>query len=301
MDELGSLLREAREAKGLSLVDVQEGTKINPLYLEALEDGRYNDLPTEVHVRGYLRNYARFLELDPEPLLDRYEISRESYSAISDPAADDEIGTITGPQREGQVFFDPVNMEISNGGGRDSGSSIIRIVLIIALIASIALVANRFLPLLTGNGDANDSLTASFEDAVSNITNELEQQPEPTSDLASGSVSDEPITSTSRNPAVVLPTATPTRPVLPATMDEIRMRLDVTERTWMRVTIDGEVAFEGLARKGDGPFEWRAEDEAQLLTGNAIGIFVTLNDIELGKLGGRGEVVDETWSTTTSG
>jgi hypothetical protein len=69
----------------------------------------------------------------------------------------------------------------------------------------------------------------------------------------------------------------------------------------MRVTVDGEIVFEGLARKGDGPFEWLAEEETQLLTGNAIGIFVTLNDIELGKLGGRGEVVDETWSTTTSG
>lgn len=302
MDELGSLLREAREAKGLSLVDVQEGTKINPKYLEALEDGRYNVLPTEVHARGFLRNYARFLELDPKPLLERYEISRESYSSLPSSDADEEFaGAITGPQREGQVFFDPVNMELSNSGGRDSSSSIIRILIILALLASIALVANRFLPLLTGNGNTSESLTASLEEAVSNITNELDQQPEPTLDPAQNPAADEPITSTSRNSALVLPTPTATRPVLPATMDEIRMRLDITERTWMRITIDGEIVFEGLARKGDGPYEWLAEEEAQLLTGNAIGIFVTLNDIELGKLGGRGEVIDETWSTTTSG
>lgn len=302
MDELGSLLREAREAKGLSLVDVNEGTKINPRYLEALEDGRYNDLPTEVHVRGYLRNYARFLELDPKPLLDRYEISRESYHALASTNADDEFsGTINGPQREGQVFFDPVNMELSNSGGRDSSSSLIRIVIIIALLASIALVANRFLPMLTGNGDESESLAESLEEAVSNITNELEQQPEPTLDPVLNPAANESITSTSRNAALVLPTATAIRPVLPATMEEIRMRLEIIERTWMRVTVDGDIVFEGLARKGDGPFEWLAEEEAQLLTGNAIGIFVTLNDIELGKLGGRGEVVDETWSTTTSG
>lgn len=302
MDELGSLLREAREAKGLSLVDVNEETKINPKYLEALEDGRYGDLPTEVHVRGYLRNYARFLELDPEPLLTRYEISREMYGPQGATTSDDErVGTITGPQREGQVFFDPVNMELSNGGGRDSGSSFSRIVIIIALLASIALVAARFLPMLTGNGGESESLAQSLEEAVSNITNELNQQAEPTTDASLASAPDEPITSTSRNAAVVLPTPTATRPVLPATMNEIRMRLEITERTWMRVTVDGDVVFEGLARKGDGPFEWLAEQEAQLLTGNAIGIYVTLNDVELGKLGGRGEVVDETWSTTTSG
>ena len=68
----------------------------------------------------------------------------------------------------------------------------------------------------------------------------------------------------------------------------------------MRVTIDGEVVFEGLARNGDEPYLWDAQEEAQLLTGNAIGIFVTINEIELGRLGGRGEVVEETWTATGS-
>jgi hypothetical protein len=68
----------------------------------------------------------------------------------------------------------------------------------------------------------------------------------------------------------------------------------------MRITIDGEVVFEGLAKKGDEPYQWTAEEEAQLLTGNAIGIFATINDIPLGKLGGRGEVVEEIWETTSN-
>ena len=105
------------------------------------------------------------------------------------------------------------------------------------------------------------------------------------------------ITSTGRN-VVDIPTATPTRPSLPATFDVIRLRLDITERTWMRVTIDDEVVFEGMARKGDDPYQWEAQKGVTLLTGNASGIYVTINDIELGKLGGRGEVVEETWNTT---
>lgn len=73
MNELGHILREARETKGYTLEDVQEEIRINAKYLKSLENGDYNALPTPVHVRGFLRNYARFLGLDPQPLLDRYE------------------------------------------------------------------------------------------------------------------------------------------------------------------------------------------------------------------------------------
>ena len=78
------------------------------------------------------------------------------------------------------------------------------------------------------------------------------------------------------------------------------MRLEVTERSWMQVTIDDEIVFQGIARNGDDPYEWEAQDSATLLTGNGIGIFVTINDIPLGRLGGRGEVVEETWTTTAT-
>lgn len=300
MDELGSLLREAREAKGLTLAEAQKATRINSDYLEALEDGRYSELPTQVHVRGYLRNYAKYLELDSKPLLDRYELSKDSYSAQPEPIALEGASDKPIPPREDQVFYDPVNMEISRAGKRDSGS-ILRLIIIVALLASLALVANRFIPMLTGGGDRTDILTNSIEEAVSSITNDAEQAATMTPDPTLVPGAGETITSTSRNVAIQLPTPTATRPTLPATLETVQMRLEITERTWMRVTIDGEVVFEGLARKGDGPFEWEAKDEAQLVTGNAIGVFVSINDIELGKLGGRAEVVEETWVATGNG
>ena len=61
MDEIGHILREARENKGLTLEDVQAKIRINTRYLAALENGQYSALPTPVHARGFLRNYARFL------------------------------------------------------------------------------------------------------------------------------------------------------------------------------------------------------------------------------------------------
>ena len=58
MDEIGHILREARENKGLSLEEAQAKTRISVRYLTALENGQYSALPTAVHVRGFLRNLS---------------------------------------------------------------------------------------------------------------------------------------------------------------------------------------------------------------------------------------------------
>jgi cytoskeletal protein RodZ len=298
VDELGNLLREAREAKGLTLAEVQDETRISRKFLDALENGQFESLPTSVHVRGYLRNYARFLNLDPEPLLERYELSRANGPASLAVQSDEDFSNFK-PLSElaDQPFFDPVNVDLSGSGGRGS-SSLLRIIIILALVVTIALIANRFIPILTGNRDGTEALTTNLEEAISGITAETGEAATATPDEAMTAGEGELIVSTERNDAVQIPTLTATRPVLPATFETIQLRLDITERTWIRVTIDDEVVFEGLARSSDEPYLWEAQEEAVLLTGNAIGVFVTINDIELGKLGGRGEVVEETWTTT---
>jgi hypothetical protein len=108
---------------------------------------------------------------------------------------------------------------------------------------------------------------------------------------------EQPIADTSRNNPGSAPTPSPTRPPLPATMDEIRLKLDILERTWVEVTIDGSVVFSGIAKAND-VFEWTAQNEAKIVTGNATGVFATINDVELGRLGGRGERYEEVWRTT---
>ena len=80
-------------------------------------------------------------------------------------------------------------------------------------------------------------------------------------------------------------------------MEEINLRLDITERAWMEVTIDGDVRFSGIAQRGD-VYEWTAVNEVTLLTGNAFGIVATINDVELGRLGGFQEAREEVWRTT---
>ncbi|WP_246210911.1 RodZ domain-containing protein [Vogesella oryzae] len=67
--QIGQQLRTAREAQGLSLLDVVDRLKLSPRQLEAIEAGQFDRLPGVTFVRGFVRNYARFLELDSDGLM----------------------------------------------------------------------------------------------------------------------------------------------------------------------------------------------------------------------------------------
>lgn len=68
----GALLARAREARGLSLQDVADATRISVRYLEAIEADRFTDLPSATFVKGYVRELARLLGLDPEAVVAGY-------------------------------------------------------------------------------------------------------------------------------------------------------------------------------------------------------------------------------------
>jgi cytoskeleton protein RodZ len=65
----GRRLTEARQAQNLAAVDVARQLKLSVWQVEALEAGRYQQLPGPIFVRGFIRNYARLLKLDAEELL----------------------------------------------------------------------------------------------------------------------------------------------------------------------------------------------------------------------------------------
>lgn len=65
----GPQLKRFRLQRGVDLDEVVAVTKINPLYLHAIEAERFQELPAEVYVRGFLISYARFFELPAEPIL----------------------------------------------------------------------------------------------------------------------------------------------------------------------------------------------------------------------------------------
>lgn len=68
---VGAELRQAREASGLAIDDVAQQLKFAPRQIESLENERFDRLPGPTIARGMVRNYARLLKIDPEPLIER--------------------------------------------------------------------------------------------------------------------------------------------------------------------------------------------------------------------------------------
>ena len=72
MFEIGSSLKEARLRKGLDFPEIETGTKIRGKYLNALEEERFDVLPGETYIKGFLRTYAEYLGLDGQLYVDEF-------------------------------------------------------------------------------------------------------------------------------------------------------------------------------------------------------------------------------------
>ncbi len=72
MFEIGNSLREARLRQGYELPRVEADTKIRAKYLRALEEERFEVLPGETYVKGFLRTYSEYLGLDGQLYVDEF-------------------------------------------------------------------------------------------------------------------------------------------------------------------------------------------------------------------------------------
>ncbi|MBA3307689.1 MAG: helix-turn-helix domain-containing protein [Chloroflexi bacterium] len=71
---LGEMLRIARERRGVDIYRAERDTKIRARHLDALEAGDYAALPGAVYTKGFLRNYALYLGLDANEMLERWRV-----------------------------------------------------------------------------------------------------------------------------------------------------------------------------------------------------------------------------------
>jgi len=84
---VGVQLAHARMQQGRTVAEMAQQLKLLPRQLEALEEGRFEDLPGPVFVRGFVRNYARALGLDPEPLLEMLGEQARDREVVLTPAS----------------------------------------------------------------------------------------------------------------------------------------------------------------------------------------------------------------------
>jgi transcriptional regulator with XRE-family HTH domain len=84
---IGDALAEARTRRGVDLDEVHAVTGIRPRYLRAIEEEDWNALPEEFYARSFIRKYAQFLGLDPDPLVDEYRRQRGTAGAAGAPTS----------------------------------------------------------------------------------------------------------------------------------------------------------------------------------------------------------------------
>src|SRR3954471_22785289 len=75
----GEELRREREIRGISLKEIADATKISKRFLEAIERNDHKTLPAPVFTRGFVREYARYLGLSSEEMVNRY-----NFAAVGD-------------------------------------------------------------------------------------------------------------------------------------------------------------------------------------------------------------------------
>ncbi|MBW3659189.1 MAG: DUF4115 domain-containing protein [Actinobacteria bacterium] len=82
---IGDVLRDAREEQGRSIDEAARDTRVRSDYLRALEEEQFEVFGGDVYAKGFLSSYARYLRLDPQPLLDRYRrnVQHDEPSASS--------------------------------------------------------------------------------------------------------------------------------------------------------------------------------------------------------------------------
>jgi cytoskeletal protein RodZ len=98
---LGAMISKARRDAGLSIDDLSDGTNIRGALLREMEADEFTNCGGETYARGHIRNIAKKLNVDPQPLLDAYEIEQgQSVRSIQDLWVENSLMEVPGEPRK---------------------------------------------------------------------------------------------------------------------------------------------------------------------------------------------------------
>ncbi|NJL04577.1 MAG: helix-turn-helix domain-containing protein [Chloroflexaceae bacterium] len=263
MSQLGERLRHERESQGISLTVAAAETRIRLQALQALEEGQYDRLPNEVVAKGFIRNYAQFLGLSPDELLDQYRLERGATTQI-------QIVPATTMSRE-RSFVLP---------------SFFAVFFITAAIIALAYLG------LNALGQVRDDTVAQLAPPTATAApptptqlggSESSPADQPNQTGAAGTVAtDTPepeiqvlipeleITPTARVP--ITRTDTVTAPIVL----NLAVQGVLGEGSWLQVQADGSVVYEGILYSGQEQ-TFYAQQGVAISAGNPTAVLVTVN------------------------
>ena len=268
--EIGTALREHRQIMDLSLADIEHFTNLKRMVLVAIEDGRFNDLPSTVQGRGMLNNYAKFLAMDDTAIMDRYArallLQREERMPARKPPEPAVSVKVNLPEGLRRVL----NPDLVIGGA-----------LIVALFGFILWGASQMLA-----DNAEEPTDAPSISQMLQVTPSVSPLPNLTETADAALTPAE----TTAIPGVIIAQSTPT-PVATANAAPLQLYIIAHDRAFMRVAVDGVSAFDGRVIPNN-VYTYSGNDLITLLTGNGAALEIYFNQDYLGKLGSVGEVVD---------
>lgn len=306
MGQLGDLLREAREAKGLSLEQVEKTTNIRKKLLQALEQEAYQELPAPVFVKGFVRNYARLLDLDPEQAIVLYK------EAAGDAERPYELKALSEPLEESPsrlpwilAAFLVILVGLLGWWGYARGFIKLPDLPSLSLRAATATQppAATLSPATTVAEIATPTRSFSSTPA-SPVTDIPTVQVAATDTAAPSATAAETATPVPSHTATVSPTATLTAAptftpsptaTWPASDAPIQVALIADMSVWLRVYTDGAKVFEGMMDQGVTR-AWSANQQIYVHCGYANGVRAVVNGQEYGQLGPQADTVRIEWA-----
>jgi len=262
---IGQELSRRRELLGLSLDEIERHTHIRLHYLLAMETGEIDRLPSSVQGRGMLQNYAHFLELDLDAILLRYA---EGLQALLDERRP-RITLELQEENPTRILWGGLKKLIS--GDLVFGGGLLLVILVFAIWGTIRILSQP--STTSGEATPGDSVTDALVDT-------------PTASL--GAAIAAPDTSLSTHPTTEngTPVAMPSPGNRP-----VQVYIIARERTWMRVTVDDVIKFEGRTLPG-GAYPFDGNQRIEILSGNAAALQILWNQANVGALGLSGEIVN---------
>jgi cytoskeletal protein RodZ len=265
--EIGAELRERRMALNLTREEIERHIRVRAHYLRALEEGDFGGLPSAVQTRGMLTNYAAFLDLDVERLLLRFADVLQLRHRERHPLPPGARGRV---QPSAPANLPPLRGFIV--------ADLLGIGLLILLVAFTVWGINQVMA--TNAQTETEPTSPSISEILLAATDLPTLAVTPTLGLLD-------LANITITPSFNEPTVLPTFP------EGITVQINIVavERAYLRVTVDGEVKFDGRTTPGSAyPFEGR--ERIEILTGDGAALRVTFNLRDLGVLGSSGQVVN---------
>ena len=255
----GEHLRRERELRGVTLDEVSAATRIKTTFLEALENGRWEELPGGAFNRGFIRATSKFLGLDEDGMIAEYSL--ETGTAEQSKPAVEPAGAMPRDYRPVVIALSVVLVVLIAGAwlGRHFYVAHKQKRLAAAQAASVVSAASP-----TTSADSNDAGVAKPESSATAAT---------AATSAAGSSSNagnsQPSTPAAASPAPAGLATAPTSGVLKLTVEAVK-------KTDVKIVGDGKVLFKGRMHS-DSPKTFEAKDGFEVTAGEADRLKIELN------------------------